>query len=175
MIFFCFFDSICIFSTVFVNEVTLFKTSISLPLFNMEGFTLLREIVDSGHVRWSFDSYLRGYHAYLDVWVPMIGDNSLVCHKEVGNVRDAHAVANVVGHVPQNLCGFWRFLTLPGTSIRAEVLGTRVNRGAGHGLEVPVRFIFQGHRKAVEWVQKKIKTADNDIQERFKRCMKNAT
>ena len=80
---------------------------------------------------------------------------------------------NVVGHVPQNLCGFfWRFLTLPGTSIPAEVLGRRVNRGAGHGLEVPVRFIFQGHRKAVEWVQKKIKTADNDIQERFKRCMK---
>ena len=40
----------------------------------MEGFNLLREIVDSGHitividehlVRWSFDSYLRGYHAYL--------------------------------------------------------------------------------------------------------------
>ena len=151
---------------------------------------LLREIVDSGHisividehlVRWSFSSYLRGYHAYLDVWIPMIGDDSLVCHKEVGNVHDAHAVAifwenNVVGHVPQTLCGFfWRFLTLPGTSIRAEVLGRRVNRGAGHGLEVPVRFIFQGHRKAVEWVQKKIKTADNDIQERFKRCMKNAT
>ena len=111
----------------------------------------------------------------------MIGDDSLVCHKEVGNVHDAHAVAifwenNVVGHVPQSLCGFfWRFLTLPGTSIRAEVLGRRVNRGAGNGLEVPVRFIFQGHRKAVEWVQKKIKTADNDIQERIKRCMKNAT
>ena len=81
----------------------------------------------------------------------MIGDDSLVCHKEVGNVHDAHAVAifwenNVLGHVPQNLCGFfWRFLTLPGTSIRAEVLGRRVNRGAGHGLEVPVRFIFQDH------------------------------
>ena len=106
----------------------------------------------------------------------MIGDDSLVCHKEVGNVHDAHAVAiswenNVFGHVPRNLCGFfWSFLTL-----RAEVLGRRVNRDAGHGLEVPVRFIFQGYRKAVEWVQKKIKTADNDIQERFKRCMKNAT
>ena len=156
----------------------------------MEGFNLLREIVNSGHisividehlVRWSFDSYLRGYHAYLDVWVPMIGDDSLVCHKEVGNVHDAHAVAifwenNVVGHVPQNLCGFfWRFLTLPGTSIRDEVLGRRVNRGAGHGLEVPLRFIFQGHRKAVEWVQKKIKTAGNDIQERLKCCMEHAT
>ena len=38
----------------------------------------------------------------------MIGDDSLVCHKEVGNVHDAHAVAifwenSVVGHVPQNL------------------------------------------------------------------------
>ena len=134
-------------------------------------------VIDELLVRWSFDSYLRGYHAYLDVWVLMIGDDdSLVCHKEVGNVHDAHAVANVVGHLPQNLSGFfWRFLTLPGTSIRPEVLDRRVNRGAGHGREVPVRFIFQGHRKEVEWVQKKIKTANNDIQERFKRCMKNAT
>ena len=52
------------------------------------------------------------------------------------------------------------------------VLGRRVNRGAGHGLEVPVRFIFQGHRKAVEWVQKKIKTADNDIHEGFSKPSK---
>ena len=73
------------------------------------------------------------------------------------------------------VASFGDFLTLPGTSIRAEVLGRRVNRGAGHGFEVPVRIIFQGHRKALKWVQKKIKTADNDIQKRFKRCMKNAT
>ena len=40
MIFFCFFHSICIFSTVFVNEVTLFKTSISLPLFSKNNCNL---------------------------------------------------------------------------------------------------------------------------------------
>jgi len=41
--------------------------------------------------------------------------------------------------VPQNICGFfWRFLSPPQTSIRAEVLGPRVNWGAGHGLETPV-------------------------------------
>ena len=78
-------------------------------------------------------------------------------------------------YVPQNICGFfWRFLSLPQTSIRAEVLGPRVNRGAGHGLEIPVRFIFQGHAKGVGWVRTKIKDAEEKVEKRFKKCMKNA-
>ena len=63
---------------------------------------------------------------------------------------DPHAVAitknNVVERVPQNICDHFRkFLSLPKTSIRARVLGKRVNRGAGYGLEIPVCFIFQGY------------------------------
>ena len=94
--------------------------------------------------------------------------------------RDPHAVAinagtDIVGHVPENICGvLWRFLSLPNASIRAEVLGPRVNRGAGHGLEVPVRFIFQGHRKAVEWVRKKLNEEEAKIEAKFKKCLKNA-
>ena len=57
---------------------------------------------------------------------------------------------DVVGSVPQYICGqFWKFLSLPKTSIRARVLGKRVNRGAGYGLEIRVRFIFQGHVKGI--------------------------
>ena len=44
---------------------------------------------------------------------------------------------------PKYICGFfWRFLMVPLTSIYAQVLGSRVNHGAGYGLEVPLRFIF---------------------------------
>ena len=78
----------------------------------------------------------------------MIGDESLFCRKEKGNEHDPHAVAItrnniVVGRVPQNICDhFWTFLSLLKTLIHARVLGKRVNRGAGYGLEVPVCFIF---------------------------------
>ena len=64
---------------------------------------------------------------------------------------DPHAVAItknnvVVVRVLQNICDHFRkFLSQPKTSIRARVLGKRVNRGAGYGLEIPVCFIFQGH------------------------------
>ena len=80
----------------------------------------------------------------------------------------------IIGHVPQDICGFFaRSSMLPRTSIRAQVLGARVNRGAGYGLELPVCFIFQGHTKCVEWVKKKINDADNEIEARFQSCIKN--
>ena len=118
--------------------------------------------------------------SYLDIWNPYVGDDSLVCRQEHGNTHDPHAVAinagtDIVSHVPENICGvLWRFLSLTNASIRAEVLGPRVNRGAGHGLEVPVRFIFQGHRKAVEWVRKKLNEEEAKIEAKFKKCLKNA-
>ena len=31
---------------------------------------------------WTFDSYSRSYHTYMDLWVPLIGDDSLFCRKE---------------------------------------------------------------------------------------------
>ena len=48
------------------------------------------------------DSYVRGYHAYMDVWSPVIGETLLV-KREPSNVKDRHAVAifkedAVVGH-----------------------------------------------------------------------------
>ena len=93
-------------------------------------------IIDFDFEKWSFNSYSRGYHEYMNLWVPLIGHESLICRKEIRNVYDPHAVAIirgnvVVGHVPQNICGFfWKFLSLLNTSIRARVLGKRVNRDA---------------------------------------------
>ena len=57
---------------------------------------------------------------------------------------------------------------------RAEVVGNRVNRGAGHGLEVPVHYHFYGPRKAIMWVKKRLSEANRKIEEKLKSCMKNA-
>ena len=74
--------------------------------------------------------------------------------------------------MPQNICNyFWRFLSLPKTSIRARVLGG-VNCGAGYGLEFPACFIFQIHVKGIAWVKKKIE--ERMFQSRVEKCMKNA-
>ena len=53
-----------------------------------------------------FDSFIRGYHAYKDMWEPALGD-VLRLEREITNVKDKFAVAvthgsTVVGHMPYN-------------------------------------------------------------------------
>ena len=65
-------------------------------------------IIDSDLERWYFNSYSSGYHAYMNFWILLIGDESLTCLKEKGNEYDPHAVAvtrnNVaVGRIPKNI------------------------------------------------------------------------
>ena len=82
----------------------------------------------------------------------------------------------VVGRVPQNVCDhFWKFWSLPKTSIRGRVLGKRNNRGAGYGLEIPVCFIFLGHVKRIAWVKKKIEDTEKIVQSRIEKCIKKCT
>ena len=45
---------------------------------------------------------------------------------------------------------------MPNCSIRWKVLGKRVNRGGGFGLEIPVEYRLQGHAQAIEWCKKRI-------------------
>ena len=105
----------------------------------------------------------------MDIEVRLIGDGSLVSCREYGNEYDSQAVASlcenkIVGYVLQNNCNFfWRFLMLPRTLIYAQVLCLRVSRSAGNGLEVTVRFIFQGHTKCVAWG--KINDADRSVED----------
>ena len=98
----------------------------------------------------------------------LIGDESLICRNEK-DVYDLHCMTIiqgnvVVGHAPQNVCGFfWKFLSMPKNNILAmpntictRVLGKRFNRSAEYDLEIPVCFVFQGHVKGVEWIKKTI-------------------
>ena len=55
------------------------------------------------------NSYIRGYHAYMDVWTPVLNEE-LILKREPTNDRDSNAVAVkkevIVGHVPFNLAPF---------------------------------------------------------------------
>ena len=126
------------------NILQLIISSENLPL-----------IIDPDLERLYFNSYSRGYHAYMNIWIPLIGDKSLIYRREKGNEYDPHVVAItrnnvVVGRVPENICDhFWRFLPLTETSIHSRVLSKRVNCGAGYGLEIPICFIFQSQVKEI--------------------------
>ena len=101
------------------------------------------------------DSYVRGYHAYMDVWSPVIGETVLV-KREPSNVKDRHAVAifkedAVVGHVPYNIAPrFSQFLRRDVNKAFAEVTGEKVNRGAGYGLEIPCVYRLYGPKVYID-------------------------
>ena len=94
-------------------------------------------------------SYIRGYHAYKDVWTPVLGETLLV-KREPTNVKDNDAVAicledSIVGHVPFNLAAsFSHFLRRDVNKAFAKVTGAAVNRGAGYGMEVPCKYLLYG-------------------------------
>ena len=54
-----------------------------------------------------FSSYIRGYHAYKEIWIPQVG-RILLLMQEPTNPKDSSAVAvkkkdEVVGHIPYNV------------------------------------------------------------------------
>ena len=93
--------------------------------------------------------YIRGYHDYIDIWTPYVGE-TLSLHREPDNSKDPYAVAlttsdnEVVGHVPALFSFF--FLQRHGHSGCCEITGERVNRGIGVGLEIPCIYCLRGKR-----------------------------
>ena len=85
----------------------------------------------------------------MNIWVPLTGDESVICLKKQGDKYDLHAVAVtrnkvVVGCILKKICDhFWKFLSLPKASICAWVLGKGFNCGAGYCLEIPYAFFFK--------------------------------
>ena len=97
----------------------------------------------------SFNSYARGYHAYMKIWNPVDGE-VLVCTRETDNPHDNYAVSiirksYVVGHVPLGLSKtFLNFLSLPASILLCIVTAKKLNRGAGLGLQIPVMYQVGG-------------------------------
>ena len=100
-------------------------------------------------------SYVRGYHAYMDVWTPIQGQILLV-RRGPTNIKDKNAVGVfledvIVGHVPHYLATrFSQFLQRDVNKAFAEVTGGKVNRGGGYGLEVPYVYRLYGPKAYIE-------------------------
>ena len=83
-------------------------------------------------------SYVRGYHAYMELWEDPQQGQCLLLKREPGNTLDKHAVAvlkdgQIVGHMPYNLAPtVSQFLRRDINKGFAEVTGGKVNRGAGY-------------------------------------------
>ena len=105
-----------------------------------------------------FDSYIRGYHSYLDTWTPVVGE-TLLLKREPNNEKDSSAVAVMkeditVGHVPYNIASvIFQFLRRDCNKGFVEVTGSKVNRGAGYGLEIPSTYRLYGPRPYTDRVQ----------------------
>ena len=124
----------------------------------------------------SFNSYARGYHAYMKIWNPVDGA-VLVCTRETEDPHDNYAVCiirnlYVVDHVPLGLSKtFSNFLSLPVSTMLCIVTGKILNRGAGLGLEILMMYQARGHEKALQWLEKtitKIVLHANDLGSKFK-------
>ena len=99
--------------------------------------------------------YIRGYHAYMEVWTP-VQDEMLILKREPTNVADRNAVAvfkedQVVGHVPFNLApSISLFLKRDINKAFAKVVGDKVNRGGGYGLEIPCIYHLYGPKPYID-------------------------
>ena len=100
-------------------------------------------------------SFARGYHAYMDIWTPVIGQ-TLLLKREPTNPKDKNSVAlyeddSIIGHVPYNLAPYLsRFLARDVNKAFAEVTGEKVNRRAGYGLEIPCVYRLYGPKAYVD-------------------------
>ena len=61
---------------------------------------------------------------------------------------------------------------MPGSKASAQETGGRVNRGTGDELEIQIKMKLFGLKISVEWINKKIKAIDNEINSAVEKCMK---
>ena len=55
-------------------------------------------------------------------------------------------------------------------SVRVCVEGKRINRGVGHGLEIPAQYIFHGNEKAIQWAKRTLDAINGSVKKKVLRC-----
>ena len=98
-------------------------------------------IINNRFKEFSFDSNVRGFHVYKNIWNPRIDKDCLKCQYESGNNNDKFAIGvylndkmkeKIVGHVPLYLSkAMFQFIQLLQSKLPCTVKGKQVNRGAG--------------------------------------------
>lgn len=64
----------------------------------------------------------------------------------------------IVGHIPFSMSKeMFKLLRLSQSKLGCTVKGRRVNRGGGLVFEILVKYTLYGHKKALFWIQEKIK------------------
>ena len=118
-------------------------------------------------------SWIRGYHAYKELWSIEI-DEVLELKHEHNNEQGKNAIAivrkgDVVGHIPRALAntkdraGIVRhFLTRHGSKADVKVVGKAVNRGGGLGMEVPSIYRFVGQKRNIDMLSKLLDIPNNN-------------
>ena len=103
----------------------------------------------------------------MDIWNPRIGE-VLPLQREPNNPEDRFAVAikrtgNVVGHVPFNLAPLVSaFLKRYVNKGLVEVTGSKFNRGAGYGLEIPCKYHFYGAKSFIDKLNELVEALRTD-------------
>ena len=131
----------------------------------------------------TINTFSRGNHEYMSVWMPKIGDNSLFCRRELSNEYDEYAAAiaaidhfkqeKVVRHVPLFLSKTLnKLLRLPRSYASCKVTGTRINRRIGVRLEILIEKTFVGKETATEWFKKALHYINIMIEEKVLKCKK---
>lgn len=124
-----------------------------------------------------YEQYLeastRGYHAYFKDATVYIGE-ILICEMEPNNRHSKYAVVvkneddRIVGHVPIELSKlFFKFLSEYG-KIEAECIGSRINKGRGKGLELPVDFRLVGNARYLKKLLKKLQKKNIEFDYQWK-------
>ena len=79
----------------------------------------------------------------------------------------------VVGHVPKNMSKIViNFLYLPHFTLEFFIIGKRINRGVGYGLEIAANFYFYELEKAINWLKNKINKMEEKLKENLKHSLK---
>ena len=99
----------------------------------------------------------------MDNWIPVV-TQALRLKREPNNSHDVHAVAvyyddQVIGHMPYNIAPtVSAFLRRDVNKGFAEVVGERVNCGAGYGLEVPCTYRWYGPKVYIDKMKETLRS-----------------
>ena len=106
-----------------------------------------------------FDSCIRGYHLYKDLWNATLGE-TLACIKEWGNRNNAFTVAvqsdsNIVGHVHRHISCICMLFIHTGGLLNCLITGSRryFRDLPQERMEIPCQHIFSGNEDLIKKIR----------------------